>query len=72
MKNITLTADEGLIEQARLVARQQHRTLNDAFREWLSQFAAQSGGAREYDALMKRLRHVNSGGHYSRDEMNER
>ena len=35
MKNITLSADESLIEQARLVARSQHKTLNTAFREWL-------------------------------------
>jgi len=72
MKNITLSADEDLIEQARLVARQQHRTLNAAFREWLVQFTAQSGSAPEYEALMARLRHVNAGGYFSRDEMNER
>jgi hypothetical protein len=35
MKNITLSADEDLIEQARLVARAQRRTLNAGFREWL-------------------------------------
>jgi hypothetical protein len=72
MKNITLSADEDLIEQARIVARSQRRTLNAAFREWLLQFAAQAGNAREVDALMKRLRHVRAGRHFSRDEMNER
>jgi len=40
MKNITLSADESLIEQARLVAKSQHKTLNTAFREWLEQFTA--------------------------------
>lgn len=72
MKNITLSADEDLIEQARLVARAQHKTLNTAFREWLEQFAAQAGNVQEFDALMKRLEHVNAGRHFSRDEMNER
>jgi hypothetical protein len=72
MKNITLSADEGLIEQARLVARSQHKTLNAAFREWLEQYAAQAGGGAAVDALMRRLRHVRSGGPYTRDEMNER
>jgi hypothetical protein len=72
MKNITLSADEDLIEQARIVARSQRRTLNAAFREWLLQFAAQAGNAREMDALMKRLKHVRAGRHFSRDEMNER
>jgi hypothetical protein len=72
MKNITLSADEDLIEQARLVARSQHKTLNAAFREWLRTFAAQSGDGQEVDALMRRLRHVKAGRHFSRDEMNER
>jgi len=72
MKNITLSADEDLIEQARLVARSQRRTLNAAFREWLVQFTAQAGNAREVDALMKRLKHVQAGRRFSRDEMNER
>lgn len=30
------------------------------------------GGAREVDSLMKRLRRVNAGRHFTRDEMNER
>lgn len=72
MKNITLSADEDLIEQARMVARSQRRTLNEAFREWLTQFTAGAGDAKAYDALMKRLRHVDSGRKYTRDEMNER
>lgn len=72
MKNITLSAEESLIEQARLVARAQHKTLNAAFREWLERYAAQAGGGAAVDALMRRLRHVQSGGPYTRDEMNER
>jgi len=72
MKNITLSADEHLIEQARLHAKAQHKTLNAAFREWLEQFAAQSGGVQEYEALMNRLKHVDAGRSFSRDEMNER
>jgi hypothetical protein len=72
MKNITLSADEDLIEQARLVARSQHKTLNRAFREWLLSFTRQSGNVQEFDALMRRLRHVNAGRRFSRDEMNER
>ena len=72
MKNITLSAEPALIEQARLVAQSQHKTLNAAFREWLEQYAAQSGGGAAVDALMRRLRHVRSAGPYTRDEMNER
>lgn len=73
MRNITLSADEGLIDRARELARSQKRTLNDAFREWLVQFTQQSGNAEEYDALMKRLRQtVRLHPPYTRDEMNER
>jgi hypothetical protein len=72
MKNITLSADEDLIEQARLTARAQRKTLNAAFREWLVQFTAQAGNAHEVDSLMKRLRHVKAGRPFTRDEMNER
>ena len=72
MKNITLSADEFLIEQARLIARSQHKTLNLAFREWLLQYTAQSGSANEFEALMQRLGHVNAGQSFTRDEMNER
>jgi hypothetical protein len=58
MKNITLSADEDLIERARPIARVQRRTLNEAFREWLAQFAQGAGDAHGFEALMQRLQHV--------------
>ena len=72
MKNVTLSADENLIEQARLIAKSQHKTLNAIFREWLEQFTARNGSTQEFDALMQRLKHVKAGRRFSRDEMNER
>lgn len=72
VKNITLSADETLIEQARLVARARRTTLNVAFREWLQQYAAQAGAGAAVEALMRRLQHVRAGRRYTRDEMNER
>jgi hypothetical protein len=72
VRNVTLSADEGLIEKARLIARSQRRTLNVAFREWLEQFTASDGDLESYDALMKRLSHVKADRHFTRDEMNER
>jgi hypothetical protein len=72
MKNITLSADEDLIDRARAVARAQRRTLNAAFREWLQQFAQGQADARGFDALMGQMRHVDAGRHFSRDELNER
>ena len=72
MKNITLSADENLIEKARLVAQIQHKTLNSAFREWLLQYTAHAGESAEFDGLMERLSHVTAGRPFSREEMNER
>jgi hypothetical protein len=72
MKNITLSADEALIEQARLVAKSQHKTLNTAFRDWLQRYAAESGSGAAYDSLMRRLKDVQPGRHFTREEMNER
>lgn len=39
MKNITLSADEGLIEAARERARAENTTLNEQFRLWLTNYA---------------------------------
>jgi hypothetical protein len=72
VKNITLSADDDLIEKARQVARSESKTLNDAFREWLADYTARAGNVQEYDALMERLRYVNAGRKFTRDEMNER
>ena len=72
MKNITLSADEDLIEKARSVAKRQRRTLNAAFREWLEHYIAGDGDVQSFDALMGELRSVNAGRHFSREEMNER
>jgi hypothetical protein len=72
VKNITLSADESLIERARLVAQTESRTLNAAFREWLEQYTARAGGGAAFDALMRRLGDVKPGRHFTRGEMNER
>ena len=72
MKDVTFSADENLIEHARLVAHSRRTSLNAAFREWLEQYAAQAGAGVAIESLMQRLRHVKSSGPYTRDEMNER
>ena len=72
VKNITFSADDDLIELARQVARAEHKTLNVAFREWLAGYAARKGNVQQHRALMERLKHINPGGPYTREEMNER
>jgi predicted transcriptional regulator len=72
MKNITLSADDHLIELARRTARAQHKTLNQAFREWLQSYARPNDAVAEYDALKKELGYVKAGRKFTREEMNER
>jgi hypothetical protein len=71
MKRITFRADAEMIERARLLAKSQRKTLNALFREWLEGLTVQSGGTQEFDALMKRLKHVQAGRRFSRNEMNK-
>jgi hypothetical protein len=74
MKNITLSADEKLIEAARERARAEHTTLNEQFRRWLADYAQRKRQADEAMAVIEDLRrYVRVGGRkFTRDEMNER
>jgi len=72
MKNITLSADENLIEQARAQARNRKTTLNQLFREWLKEIAESERHTNEIGSLLQRLEKVDSEGHFSREGMNER
>jgi len=77
MKNITLSADERLIEAARREAQHRRTTLNAEFRRWLEQYASGSDSGeqrvRNYRILMSELASVSTGGvGFSRDELNER
>jgi hypothetical protein len=69
-KNITLSAEESLIERARRKARSRNTTLNQVFRDWLSRFV-ESDRPDDYTSLMKRLSYAKSSRKFSRDEMNE-
>ena len=73
MKNITLSAEERLIEAARERARSENTTLNDQFRRWLASYADTAGRLRRYDELMPSVRgRLKVGRKLGRDEMNER
>lgn len=73
VKNITLTADEALIEAARARALQEHTTLNEQFRIWLADYAHPRERLQRYDEVMQQLRgKVKMGRKLSREEMNER
>ncbi len=74
MKNITLSADESLIEAARQRARAEHTTLNEEFRRWLAGYARRQKKADTALAVIDELRgKLRTGGRkFTRQEMNER
>lgn len=80
MKNVTLSADERLIEAARERARAEHTTLNAQFRRWLTDYVHENEErerekrVRRFTELMDELQKtVRTGGRkFTRDEMNER
>lgn len=73
MKNITLSADEHLIEAARARAVREHTTLNEQFRAWLEDYTRRQARLEAYDSLTSELEgKVRIGSKLTRDEMNER
>lgn len=74
LKNITLSADERLIEAARARAAEEHTTLNDQFRLWLEDYSHRSVQAKNAMRTIRMLQKKwdTGGRRFSRDEMNER
>ena len=72
LKNITFSATPETIERARLRARLEKTTLNEAFRDWLDNYAGRRPTLSEYQRLMKRLSYAKPGRKFTREEMNER
>jgi hypothetical protein len=73
MRNITFTADEGLIEAAREQAAADNTTLNEQFRRWLEQYARKRQAARAMESVDRMRAYVRTGGRkFTREQMNER
>lgn len=73
IKNITFSAEDTLIEEAREVARADNTTLNEQFRLWLEDYARRRR-VQKFQELMEQVRgKYSSGGRkFTREEMNER
>jgi hypothetical protein len=73
MRNITLSADESLIDLARAQAQADNTTLNEQFRLWLEQYVRKQR-VKNFRKVVDALRtKVDTGGRkFTRDEMNER
>ncbi len=72
LKNITLSAEEVLIERARQRAETQNSTLNAEFRRWLAQYAAYPQTAADLAEIMRQFSYAQAGKNFTRDELNER
>lgn len=72
LKNITLSADQQLIQLAREKAAKENSTLNAQFRAWLERYVSNDRKLIDYDSLMDRLAYGQPGKKFPRDEMNER
>lgn len=72
-RNITFSADENLIDEAREAARAEGTTLNEQFRIWLEAYARKRRADRAMETL-KRLqgKYSSDGRKFTREEMNER
>jgi hypothetical protein len=73
MKNVTLSADEHLIEAARSLAHAEHSTLNDQFRLWLADYVLRHQRVASAMSTIADLQStVGTGGRkFTRDEMNK-
>ena len=72
--NITLAVDEKTVEKARLVARQQGKSLNALIREYIESLAGSSGGSailKDLEELWAQGRGHSGGKKVSRDEAYE-
>jgi hypothetical protein len=73
MKNITFRIEDDLLMRAKEKARKERKSLNSIFQTWLKEWTGQNKQAYDYDKLMDRLNEIcESGGTFSRDELNER
>lgn len=73
MRNITLSADDALIEAARQKAASEHTTLNEQFRLWLADYVGRERRAAEAVRVMRELEgRLNVGRKLTREGMNER
>ena len=72
MANITFSADEKQIKEARLQAASQNTTLNQLFRDWLKQQANRRQKVEDLKKFLDKGPYFTSKRKLTREEMNER
>ncbi len=72
-RNITFTADEALIGEAREIARADNTTLNEQFKLWLEAYTRKRRAQRSIEVMERLGKYVSSGSRkLTRDDLNER
>lgn len=71
-KNITLSAEQELIQKARLKAQKDHSTLNEQFRHWLKKYVSIGSSQKSYKSVIEKYTYTNAGKSFNREELNER
>ncbi len=72
MKKITFNVENKLLKKAEIEAKKENKTLKSLYCEWLNDYVERKEAGKKFHKLMEDLRYVNSGGKFTRDEMNER
>jgi hypothetical protein len=72
MTTVTLNTDEALLAKAKKVLEKRGQTLDSFFSSELVRLTDGELHSQDYRELMASLKHVNSGGKFTREEMNER
>lgn len=72
LRNITLSAEEVLIERARQRAESRKTTLNAEFRRWLAQYSEYPQTAADLAVIMNQLSYAQAAKTFTRDELDER
>ena len=71
MKNITFRMNENLIQNARMKARSEKKSLNDLVSDYLTHYTGMEKNFN-YRKIIEHCRYVKAGRKFSREEMNER
>ncbi len=71
-EQITLKVDTALLVKAQQRAAAENTNLEDLLLMWIQRYADGALRVDPYEALMARLRYVEAGSHFLRDEMNQR
>ncbi len=72
LTKITFRISPVLLHKARKKAMGERKTLDVLFRDWVEKYVGGTRPSSDYREVMGRLRHVASGGKFSREELNKR